>query len=462
MIKGLIFLVLISCLFVIIKAENWAVLIAGSNGYFNYRHQADISHAYQLVKRYGIAEDHIITFMYDDIANNEENPIKGTIINEDNGPNVYPGTNKIDYKGNEVTPENFLKVLSGSSMKGIGSEKTLKSTKEDKVFIYFSDHGAPYLLAFPGFNVLHAKDLIDTLNKMFKEEKYKEILFYIEACESGSMFDQILPNNIKIYGETAANPFQSSYACDYNSTYNAYLSDCYSINWMDDSEKNMLKDETIKEQYQVVRNLTKSTSEVCQYGDFSFINEPLISFQGNAKRFHPVRSHYLLDRLREAKNRLNGLNSLQYNLQNSKRRMESAIDSRLVKEVYLQKKLQREQNPIKIQQIKQELQQFKKEKLFADLLFSHLSETFKLYKIREKYNQQLRNDPFGNRCNDQDKIDLNCMKSNVMVYEKHCGKFNEYSIRYASYLRDACKMKVSVKLLDEKLSEICGQVKYLF
>ena len=29
--------------------SNWAVLIAGSNGYYNYRHQSDIAHSYQIL-----------------------------------------------------------------------------------------------------------------------------------------------------------------------------------------------------------------------------------------------------------------------------------------------------------------------------------------------------------------------------------------------------------------------------
>ena len=28
--------------------QNWAVLIAGSDGWYNYRHQADVCHAYQV------------------------------------------------------------------------------------------------------------------------------------------------------------------------------------------------------------------------------------------------------------------------------------------------------------------------------------------------------------------------------------------------------------------------------
>ncbi|GMH22761.1 hypothetical protein Nepgr_024604 [Nepenthes gracilis] len=32
---------------------RWAVLVAGSSGYGNYRHQADVCHAYQILKRGG-------------------------------------------------------------------------------------------------------------------------------------------------------------------------------------------------------------------------------------------------------------------------------------------------------------------------------------------------------------------------------------------------------------------------
>ena len=31
----------------------WVVLVAGSNEYFNYRHQADVCHAYQIVSGHG-------------------------------------------------------------------------------------------------------------------------------------------------------------------------------------------------------------------------------------------------------------------------------------------------------------------------------------------------------------------------------------------------------------------------
>mmetsp|Transcript_49051 Transcript_49051/g.115320 ORF Transcript_49051/g.115320 Transcript_49051/m.115320 type:complete len:82 (-) Transcript_49051:268-513(-) len=37
-------------------ADKWAVIAAGSKGFWNYRHQADACHAYQLMLKSGIPE----------------------------------------------------------------------------------------------------------------------------------------------------------------------------------------------------------------------------------------------------------------------------------------------------------------------------------------------------------------------------------------------------------------------
>ena len=87
----------------------WVLLVAGSNGWFNYRHQADVCHAYQIVAAHGVPDDHIIVMMYDDIAYNIENPTPGKIINHPNGTDVYHGVPK-DYVCGSVRPDIFLQV----------------------------------------------------------------------------------------------------------------------------------------------------------------------------------------------------------------------------------------------------------------------------------------------------------------------------------------------------------------
>ena len=65
-------LILILALFGCASAANYAVLVAGSSGYSNYRHQADVCHAYQILHKNGIPDSNIVVMMYDDIAHNIE------------------------------------------------------------------------------------------------------------------------------------------------------------------------------------------------------------------------------------------------------------------------------------------------------------------------------------------------------------------------------------------------------
>jgi hypothetical protein len=55
---------------------------------------------------------------------------------------------------------------------------------------------------------------------------FGQLVFYLEACESGSMFMDI-DTNINIYTTTASSPYESSYACYYDNVYMTYVGDCY-------------------------------------------------------------------------------------------------------------------------------------------------------------------------------------------------------------------------------------------
>jgi legumain len=94
------------------EGVRWAILVAGSYGYGNYRHQADVCHAYQVLKKGGMKEENIITFLYDDIAHHPDNPYPGTIINHPHGPNVYHGVPKVGMACKQIIEINTsLQVL---------------------------------------------------------------------------------------------------------------------------------------------------------------------------------------------------------------------------------------------------------------------------------------------------------------------------------------------------------------
>ena len=191
-----------------------------SNGYGNYRHQADACHAYQIAKRKGIPEKQIILFMYDDIAHSKENPIPGKVFNRPDGKDVYQGC-KASYTGKDVSAAKFLAVLTGDKKTAKGP--VLRSSKRDNVFIYYADHGAPGLIAMPeDEEPVYAKDLNAALVEMKKKDMYNRLVFYLEACESGSMFKGILAEDTKVYATTAANEKESSFGtyCDEDAVVN--------------------------------------------------------------------------------------------------------------------------------------------------------------------------------------------------------------------------------------------------
>ena len=417
--KLLIGLTLFIAFILVVKSDNWAVLLAGSNTYSNYRHQADICHSYHILKKNGIPDDHIIVMMYDDIAYNRDNPIQGSIINEPNGPNVYPGTPK-DYTGRDVTPANFLKILKGEYMGP--NKKTLKSGPNDNVFVYFADHGGPGILGFPDYQLLHASDLIATLKYMYTNQKYKKLVFYMEACESGSMFNKLLPNHWNIYAETASNPYKSSYACYYDRTYRTYLADCYSVNWMDDTEQSDITRRTLEQQFEAIHKKT-TQSPTCLYGDRSMGNLVIGQFQGVIGARKTIKK---------------ASNNNQFD----------SVSSRDAKMVYLQRRISLANDNKEQVRFEKELESYQKNATKTDIIFSS---------FKGLLNLQPQNHVAGS--NDADNcygkgMDVVCMKAAVQSYEKHIGRFGEYSIKYSNYLRDACDAGKTNAEIDNALEKI--------
>jgi len=116
---------------------------------------------------------------------------------------------------------------------------------------------------------------------------YKELTFYLEACESGSMCQNQGFENMNIYCTTASNEKESSWGtyCGADAMVNgknvgSCLGDLYSVNWMEDSDASDITTETLLEQFnKVVTTTTKS--HVMMYGTTSIDSETVSQFQGD-------------------------------------------------------------------------------------------------------------------------------------------------------------------------------------
>ena len=210
--------------------DNYAVLVAASEGWYNYRHQADVLGFYQYLKGKGYDDDHIILIMADDIANNELNPLQGVVRREIGGRNLYENV-KIDYKLGNLTLEDLKQILTGEP-----SEKypvTLGSSENDNVLFFWSGHGTK-----KGWSWKETEDLSpEFAREMFSAMKFRKQFAIIETCYSGVVGENCtgIPGLLMM---TAANPYETSKADAFDNELQAYLSNTFTSSILSRFESN--------------------------------------------------------------------------------------------------------------------------------------------------------------------------------------------------------------------------------
>jgi len=362
----------------------------------------------------GIPEDHIILMSFDDVANDSENPFPGQLFNKPNGPDVYKGC-KADYKGNDVTPANFLNIIKGdaAAMKGIGNGKVLKSTKDSRVFINFADHGAPGLIAFPAGGYLYADKLNDAINYMHDNTMYSQMVLYIEACESGSMFPNLKPD-INVYAVTAANADESSWGtyCSPDDVVNgkhinSCLGDLFSVNWMENDDVSDKSKETLQQQFDTVKKETDK-SHVMNFGTKTFMNEVIGEFEGN------VNIEYFTQLFLQAKT------DSKKKMHHNPKRHVSAINARDAKLHHLYSKVQ---NSAENHKASLDLQSEITNRMRVDHVFEQFAQTHSVKATQSTATVT--------------KYD--CLRFLMNTFEAHCGKFDDYSLKYIKHIVNACE-----------------------
>ncbi|KAI5606731.1 legumain precursor [Silurus asotus] len=200
------------------NSKHWVLLAAGTEGWEDYRHQANVCHAYQIVHRNGIPDEQIVVMMHDDIAQNNKNPFPGNIINIPNGPNVYPGVPK-DYTGE-----------------------------------------------------LYADDLVKTVKEMSRKRKFLKMVIYVGACHSGSMLEK-LSEERNVYAVSSCKPDEVSYSCYYDKKRDTSLSDVFSAHWLYNLENVNLSTNSFGDQFSYLKKNASETKKMdknqtpCNYGD---------------------------------------------------------------------------------------------------------------------------------------------------------------------------------------------------
>lgn len=191
--------------------NNWAVLVSTSRFWFNYRHMANTLSLYRTVKRLGIPDSQIILMLADDIACNPRNAFPGTVFNNmDQAIDLYGDDVEVDYRGYEVTVENFIRLLTDRWDENHPRSKRLLTDENSNIFIYLTGHGGNEFLKFQDAEEIGAYDLADAFAQMHEKKRYNEIFFMIDTCQANTMYERIYSPNILSVGSSRLD--ESSYS----------------------------------------------------------------------------------------------------------------------------------------------------------------------------------------------------------------------------------------------------------
>ncbi|NP_001307953.1 vacuolar processing enzyme VPE1 precursor [Solanum lycopersicum] len=421
---------------------KWAVLVAGSKEWYNYRHQANLCHAYQLLKKGGLKDEHIIVFMYDDIANNPENPRPGVIINNPHGHDVYKGVPK-DYTGKDCNAQNFYSVILGnkSALTG-GSGKVVNSGPNDYIFIYYTDHGAPGLVGMPEDPPVYAIDLNEVLKKKHASRTYKKMVFYLEACDSGSMFADLLDEGLNIYATTSSKPDEDGWAtyCYFTGDTSCYgecppkdfkdncLGDLFSVSWLENSDLHDLQVETLEKQYlrihkRVLNNGTHG-SHMMQYGDLHINKDALSIYMGSNSPKHTSSAN-------------------NNNASNSRH-----VNQRDVQLLYLISKFQNApEGSRRKNEAYRKLSEVISEREHVDKSVKHIGQILFGVENGQKVLNIVRQ-PLVD--------DWHCLKSFVKIFESHCGSLTSYGKKHIRGFANMCNAGIQRDQMDAAAKQTCS------
>jgi len=121
--------------------DQYALLVQGSNGLNNYRHQADVLSMYQLLRNNGYDDDHIILILDKKLADQVGNVVRTSVGGKDllGGSDGLPKAT-VDYDNADITPTDIIRIMLGQT-----SDKLPVVFPDDagnNILFYWSGHGS--------------------------------------------------------------------------------------------------------------------------------------------------------------------------------------------------------------------------------------------------------------------------------------------------------------------------------
>ena len=217
--------------------DQYAVLVQGSSGFDNYRHQADVLGIYQMLRSGGFPDDHIILVLDKNMASDINNPERGVVRNAEDSPDLLGGSDSlpaamVDYDSKDLSPHDITDILLG---KGSGRLPTvLPQDAGANVLLYWSGHGSSISTGeadefcwrdYPPGNGFGAGLLKETVGGM----KFRKLLICVEPCYGEAVIRPVEGVH-GVLGISGASAGEMSWADHWNSSARMWMCDRFSLN----------------------------------------------------------------------------------------------------------------------------------------------------------------------------------------------------------------------------------------
>ena len=242
--------------------DRYAVVLATSTGWTNYRHQADALEMYRMLRNAGYDDEHIVLITEDDLADNPQNPHPGVVHVTPDGENLH--TNIVnDYRISQLTPEDLGHILSGTVTER--TPQVVHGSKSTNVLLFWSGHGAYNQKINWGNTYITADEINAILTGA--QDNFRKLLFVMETCYSGSVGEN-LPEIPGLLMLTSCAPGEKSHADVLEG--NIYLSNAFTRVFRDEVENNT--DITVYNLYtSLARHTTASHAMMYNYPSYGSV-----------------------------------------------------------------------------------------------------------------------------------------------------------------------------------------------
>lgn len=123
---------------------------------------------------------------------------------------LYGENVEVDYRGYEVTVENFIRLLTDRWEEGVPASKRLQTDEGSNILIYMTGHGGSEFLKFQDSEEISSWDLADAFSQMREKKRYNEMLFMIDTCQANTLYRQFYAPGVIATGSSEED--ESSYS----------------------------------------------------------------------------------------------------------------------------------------------------------------------------------------------------------------------------------------------------------